>query len=240
MPDVTRIFLLDDHRLVLDGLRQLLDSTDDIRVCGTACSLAEARAGLAAARPDILMVDLSLPDGSGLDLMHDPAVAGTACRVIVLSMRDENFYALQAIQCGARGFISKSSASSDMLAAIRTVRDGHIHVSAPIATALIERARRPRQEPDSPPVTSVQSLLGRREMTVFEMIGRGLTTREIAASLGISPKTVDTHRQRIRAKLHVTSAARLTALAIQWTSAEAQGTPAAGHAARRAEAKGNA
>lgn len=225
MPEVTRIFLLDDHRLVLDGLRQLLDSTDDIRVCGTACSLAEARTALAAAKPDILMVDLALPDGSGLDLMTDPVVVDAGCQVIVLSMRDEGFYAMQAIQRGARGFISKSSDSSEMLAAIRTVRDGNIHVSAAIATSLIERASRSRKPTATAPATSVHAVLGRREMTVFEMIGRGLTTREIADALGISHKTVDTHRQRIRTKLQMSSSARLLALAILWTTTEGQAKP---------------
>jgi DNA-binding NarL/FixJ family response regulator len=101
-----QVYLVDDHRLVLDGLRQLLESTPDIRVCGTACSLRDARAGLSTVKPDMVVVDLSLADGNGLDLMDDPILRGRNCPVLVLSMRDEQFYAPQSIQRGARGFVS--------------------------------------------------------------------------------------------------------------------------------------
>lgn len=225
-PQPIRVFLVDDHRLVLDGLQQLLDSTPDIRVCGKACSIAETRTALRAAKPQVLVADLSLPDGNGLDLLDDPVVREFACPLLVLSMRDEDFYAPHSIQCGARGFVSKSSASTEMIGAIRAVHAGNIHVSAPVATALIERLSRGRRPalPAQKDVFSVAAILGSREMTVFELIGRGHATKEIAGMLQVSPKTVDTHRQRMRQKLHLPSTARLTALAILWVSHQS-GTP---------------
>jgi DNA-binding NarL/FixJ family response regulator len=222
-----RVFLLDDHRLVLDGLERLLDSTPDIRVCGKACTMAEARGLLPAARPDVLVADLSLPDGNGLDLLDDAAVREINCPVLVLSMRDEGFYAPRAVERGARGFVSKGSSSDEMLSAIRTVHAGNIHVSAAVATALIERVTRGGKPDAEAPgsVGAVETVLGAREMTVFELIGRGCATKEIAGLLHISPKTVDTHRQRIRQKLRIPSAARLTALAILWASNQSGATP---------------
>ena len=216
MPSVIRVFLLDDHRLVLDGLQQLLERAPDVRVCGTACTCAEARALLRTARPDVLVADLSLPDGDGLDLIDDPVVRELGCRLVVLSMRDEAFYAPLAIRRGARGFVAKSSAGSEVLAAIRTVHAGQIHVSPEVATTLIERGTRPRAAAacKTDDLSAVTTLLSRRERGVFELIGRGFTAKEIAASLRISSKTVDTHRQRIRRKLRVPSAARLATLAV--------------------------
>ena len=224
-----RVFLVDDHQLVLDGLQQIIDQTDDIRVCGRARSLAEAREKFKASRPDMLVADMSLPDGNGLDLLEDTAVRAAGCPVVVLSMRDAEVYAPQAIQRGARGFVAKSSPSSELVDAIRAVRAGNIHLSASIATTMIERNARVSRstgEP-SPDVASPVAMLGRRERTVFELIGRGLATKEIAATLRISPKTVDTHRQRIRRKLGVPSAARLAALAVLSTNGADQARPAA-------------
>jgi DNA-binding NarL/FixJ family response regulator len=211
-----RIFIVDDHPLVREWLAELIGQEPDLTVCGEAGSARAALAGIARARPDLAVIDLSLQDAHGTALLKDIASRYPRLPVLVLSSYDETLYAERAIRAGARGYISKNEAGGKVRAAIRQVLQGELVVSKEVAGTFLRKVVRD----SSPAATSPLSTLSDRELEVFQLIGTGAGPKQIAGKLALSVKTVESYIARIKSKLHLSSAAELTRYAIEWCRTE--------------------
>lgn len=210
--NVIRVLVVDDHALVRNGLTALVMSQADMEICGEADSAGQALAVLDKSPAHVAVVDLSLKEGNGIQLIKDLKLRHPEIRIVVSSMHEETTYAERALQAGAMAYIHKREDSHRILEAIRAVINGRIFVSDQISNRLLTKAARGPQAVER---TSVE-LLTDRELQVFELIGQGLATSKIAERLHLSPKTVDTHRQKIREKLNLENAAALSHFATQW------------------------
>jgi DNA-binding NarL/FixJ family response regulator len=205
------ILLIDDHPIVRQGLAQLINQEPDLHVASEAASAREALEMLEKEMPDIAIVDISLDDRSGIELIKDLRARNENLPVLVLSMHDEALYAERALRAGAKGYIMKQEATEKVMTAIRKALDGQIYVSERMAARLLDQfvSAKPGEE---------ESPLGRlsdRELEIFSMIGRGLGTREIANKLFLSIKTVEAHREHIKEKLKLRSGTELMRMAVQ-------------------------
>lgn len=214
----SKIFLVDDHPLVREWLTNLIDQQDDLQVCGEAEDVARARAEIGRTRPDIAIVDISLSDGSGLDLVKTLRASNPETAVIVLSMHDERLYAERAFRAGARGYIMKRETTSNIVAAIHEVLSGKIHVSPQMADAMNARFAEGR----APSTGSPAELLSERELEVFELLGQGFETRKIAHVMGVSIKTVQAYCARIKEKMQLANASELLREAVLWQERSAK------------------
>jgi DNA-binding NarL/FixJ family response regulator len=207
---ISTIFIVDDHELVRQGLRQLIDSEVDMQLIGEASNVAEALNMRLSLSPDVAIVDLSLPDGNGLDLIKKLHSWKASMKIIALSMHDDELYAERAINNGASGYINKQDSVQKLLVGIRQVIDDKIFVKPKIAKRL--------QQCQSNHVTCEQKdtliKLTDRELQVFDYIGKGLKTKEIASQLNLSIKTIETHRRHLKDKLSLTSGTQLVRAAI--------------------------
>lgn len=216
-----RIFLVDDHPMVREQLTLLINREADLRVCGEACGLVDAIEGIQAEIPDIAVVDLNLRASSGLDLIKDLKLRGVDVPVLVLSMHDESLYAERALRAGAMGYISKQEPTRSILIAIRQILDGGIHLSAGIAGKIVKgMVGNPNEKALSP-----LARLADRELVVFQLIGRGYGTRKIAENLGLSIKTIESYRARIKEKLQLEDGVQLLQRAVQWIESYDEGKP---------------
>lgn len=206
----SRVFLVDDHALVREGLRSLIEQQPDLEVAGEAPDAAGALDALSTTPSDLVLVDLTLVNGSGLELIKDLAVHHPEVPAVVVSMHDELVYAERTIRAGARGYVMKSESSHQVLNAIRRVLSGKIYVSEKVMAAIAAKLGKPKSS-DSPVDT-----LSDRELQVFEAIGTGLTTSEIAERMNLSVKTVQVYFARAKEKLGVTSARELLREAFRW------------------------
>jgi DNA-binding NarL/FixJ family response regulator len=204
-----RVLLVDDHEVVRIGLIQLIDSHADLRVCGEATSVAEARAAIDVLRPDVVLLDLTLGEESGFDLLRSLEALTYTPRVLVLSMFDESLYADDALALGARGYTMKDVPPEELIRAIRTVAGGGVYLSDKLAQRVMRRVAAGREQGPA-----AHEALTPREQEVIEMLGAALTTREIAARLGTAVKTVDSHKRNICEKLGLESAAELLRYAV--------------------------
>ncbi len=210
---ITRIMIVDDHPLVRTGFRQLIESEPDLGVCCEAANIAEAIHYIKDGRPDLAIVDLSLPDGNGLDLIKRMQVKYPELPVLVSSMHDEDLFAERALRAGAKGYINKQEAGDQVIVALRQVLAGNIYLSQEMSTRLAPELAHNGQTPDKSPIQN----LSNREVEIFELIGHGLSTGKIADKLHLSVKTIETHRANIKSKLGLHSAGELTRSAMQWT-----------------------
>ena len=211
--DHIRVVIIDDHPLVRDGLRSRIDREADMSTCGEAEDVISALRQIEQQRPDVAIVDLSLKTGNGLDLISRLVAAGSSVRVIVSSMHDEHIYGERVVKAGALGYVNKQEASTKIVDAIRQVMNGRLFVSDELNSRLMQRVIN-GQESEADPVR----LLTDRELQVFESIGEGRTVKETADAMSLSPKTIETYRDRIRSKLNVDSATRLTHYAVRWVA----------------------
>ncbi len=208
------IFIVDDHMLVRRGLHQLIDGEPGLKVSDEASSIAETLQLISHSKPDLVIVDLSLPDGNGLELIkrllaHYPELA-----ILVSSMHDENLFAKRALKAGAKGYINKSATGDEFINAINQILSGEKYVSAQLAEhLLLLNNSDDSQQPDESPVKQLSD----RELEVFELIGRGLSTGDIASTLHLSIKTIESHRANIKKKLGLVSGGDLTRSAMQWS-----------------------
>ena len=209
---VKRVFLVDDHPMVREHLGLMIEQQPDMRICGEAGDLARALEGIGLTQPDIAIIDISLSSSNGLDLIKEIKSRGWDVPILVLSMHEDGLYAERVLRAGALGYINKQESSKNILMAIRRVIGGQIHVSSGISAMLLKRVVRGAGNTDISPVTS----LADRELEVFQLIGRGLNTRKIAESLGLSIKTIETYRGRIREKLLIADGVQLMRRAVQW------------------------
>jgi DNA-binding NarL/FixJ family response regulator len=208
-----RILIVDDHPIVRTGLAALIDAEPDMTVCAQAEDHQGALDALASARPDVVIIDLYLRESSGLDLLKD--VVRRGIRAIVVSMQDAPTWAERALAAGARGYVHKSDAGRSVVAAIRRVQSGRLYVSESLSELLLER--RVGGTPGERGAAAGQiGELTDREVEVLLRIGNGLTTHQISAELHISPKTVQTYRERIKRKLALDSSAELSHEATRW------------------------
>jgi DNA-binding NarL/FixJ family response regulator len=211
----SRIFIIDDHPLVREGLANLINGQDDFSVCGEAEDSAQAITRIGKARPNVALIDISLKNESGLELVknlrnHFPQVA-----LIVLSMHDEALYAERALHAGARGYVMKRETSKSVLASIRRVLEGGIYVSEKVVNRMARRAGRSRESAGSSPVERLSD----RELEIFRLLGQGRTSPQIAADLNLSLKTVQAYCARAKEKFGVSSLTDLLRAAIRWEDA---------------------
>src|ERR1700677_1003793 len=203
-PSRRRIFIVDDHPLVREWLTNLISQQPDLTVCGEAESAPVARELIGEKKPDVAIVDLTLAEGSGFEVIKDIRFQSPKTAVIVLSMHDESLYAERALRAGARGYVMKRETTKKIITAIRQVLEGKLFVSEKFAATITERLVEGKSDGGSP-----LEQLSDRELEVFQMLGRGMQTRQIAESLHISMKTVQVYCARIKEKLGLGSAAEL-------------------------------
>jgi DNA-binding NarL/FixJ family response regulator len=211
-----KILIVDDHPIFRMGMQELLNQEEDFSVCAVAEDIRSARKALQETRPDLAIVDISLAQDNGLDLVKEITADANSIPVLVLSMHDESVWAERAMRAGARGYVMKKEASETIIAAIRDVLNGRMHVSASMMSSLLNKIHR---HPDCQGAPTAD-LLTDREFEVFRLIGQGLSTREISAQMKLGIKTVGTYRDRIKQKLCLKSGAELTRRAVLWTEKE--------------------
>lgn len=207
-----RVVLVDDHPIVRHGLAQLIDHEPDLLVCGDAASPCEAIKQIKTTRPDVVVIDISLKDGDGLDLIKEINAQDDNVKMLVTSMHDETLFAERALRAGAMGYVNKHEAVDKIVGALRRVLQDKIYLSETMANRLLSRTIRHRKDRIYSPVETLTD----RELEVFRLIGRGLTTQQIADKLCLSVKTVETYRYRTKTKLRHTSSSELTVHAAQW------------------------
>lgn len=207
-----RILVVDDHELMRNGLARMIDQEADLEVCGEAAGVDDALAKLAATRPDLVIVDVALKQGNGIDLIKRIKSRQPTVRMIVLSMHDESLYAERALRAGAMGYVNKQAPARSIIDAIGQVRDGRLYLSERISQRMMRRAVVGGNELEN----SAMDTLSDRELEVFELIGEGLTTGQLAERLHLSPRTIETYRQRLKVKLDLNSAGELRREAVLW------------------------
>jgi DNA-binding NarL/FixJ family response regulator len=210
---VKRVFIVDDHPVVREGLVAHIRLQSDLEVCGEAGDVAEAVEHITAARPDVAVIDIALKTGSGIDLIKRIRAADQKVRILVWSMYNENIYAERALRAGAEGFVNKGQPTSEILAALRAVLAGDFYASGAIRQRLIGRFVG-RSKPVG--ANDIVQCLSDRELQTFQLIGQGLTTKQIAENMQVSAKTVETYRAQIKKKLNVSNASQLIQHATQW------------------------
>ena len=208
----SRVFIVDDHPLVRRGLAELLSNMPQYEVCGEASSVEEAKQGIEQSMPHLVMVDLALKDSNGLELIKWLKTNHPTIKSLVSSMYDEAHFAERALRAGALGFINKQEAAEKTAEAVQRVLAGEIYLSPESTGKLLRGVVGTRVEETESNIESLSD----RELEVFDLIGRGLTTREIAVRLGLSNKTIETYREHIKAKLHLETSGQLVYDAVQW------------------------
>jgi DNA-binding NarL/FixJ family response regulator len=211
-----RVLLVDDHPMVRERLADVINHEADLMVSGEAEDRHGAIEAILAQPPDLVIVDLKLKNSDGLELIKDIRARWPKMRILVVSMHDESLYAERVIRAGASGYITKQEATRKILLAIRRVLTGSIYLNEKIASRLISRLMTNADQPTATPAES----LADREFQVFELIGRGLNTHDIAHRLHIAVKTVETYRARIKQKLSLKDASELLQLAIAWSRSQ--------------------
>lgn len=208
-----RVVVADDHAVVREGIRRVLNDDPDVTVVGEASTGAEALAIIEDCRPDVVLLDLGLPDITGLDVVRRLQEAGAPPRVLVLSMHDDDEYVLRAVRAGVDGYLLKDEAEPAMLrAAVRSVHAGDSYFSSTAAASLAGALRPPT---DAGPEADPLDRLTERELEVLRLVATGRSNKEMAAGLGISRRTVETHRENLMRKLDIHSIAGLTRLALE-------------------------
>ena len=210
-----RIFLVDDHPLVREGLANLINGQDDLIVCGEAEDSAQAIVGIVKTRPDVALIDISLKNESGLELVKDLQSQFPLVALIVLSMHDEALYAERALRAGARGYVMKRETTKSVLASIRRVLEGGVYVSERVVNSMARRFSSSRKATEISPIERLSD----RELEIFRLLGQGRTTSQIADDLHLSLKTVHAYCARAKEKFGVDSLGELLRAAIRWEDA---------------------
>jgi DNA-binding NarL/FixJ family response regulator len=206
-----RILIVDDHPLVREGLTMRLSMQPDLQVCGAAASEDEALSLVNTLSPDLVLIDISLKSGNGIDLVKQIKSRHPSVKMLVVSGFNESLYAERALRAGALGYLHKQESSEKLLDAVSTVLSGKRFISAAMSERLLNQAIGAAAAAGSP-----IERLSNRELEVFRLIGEGLSTGAIAERLFISPHTIDTHRENIKRKLSLAEAGELTRTAVQW------------------------
>ena len=213
-----RILIVDDHPMMRQGLAQLINSEPDLSVCCEADNARQAFETMVQNKPDLALVDISLPDRNGIELIKDIRALHPDLPVLVVSMHDESLYAERVLRAGGRGYIMKQEGGRKLMEAIRQVLSGQIYVSEKMSARILEIFSGGRRDNSSP-----VGRLTDREFEVFQLIGQGEGTRQIAERLGLSVKTVEVHRANIKEKLGVKGANDLMRFAVRWVDVQGAG-----------------
>ena len=206
------IYIIDDHPLLVKGLSELINAQPDLEVTGTTGEWTEALEAFKKKLPDIVILDVTLKNANGIEVLKNLKVHFPNIRVLMLSMHDENLYALRALKAGAQGYIMKAAATEKVVQAIRQILSGELYLSDVMAKKTMAQLVGRRKEPGASPLEDLSD----RELEVFTMVGEGLTTRQIAEKLHLSVKTIETHKAHIKEKLNLQSATELVQHAIHW------------------------
>ncbi len=212
----SRIFIVDDHAMFREGLRQLIEYDPGLTVCGDAPDAAGALEGIRQSRPDVVIVDITLAESSGLDLIKNLRNEYEDLPVLVVSMHEESLYAERALRAGAMGYVMKNEPAKTVIAAIHSVLRGEMYLSRKMSSSVISKFV--RGETDQP--MSPLEILSDRELEVFRMLGQGKGTRQIAQELGVTIPTIQSFRNRIKDKLQLKTAPELVLQAINWVQSE--------------------
>jgi len=215
---VKRVLIVDDHPMMRQGLAQLIDNELDLKVVAEADTGGQGLDIVVAQKLDLALLDISLPDRNGLELIKDFRSVKPELPILIVSMHDEALYAERVLRAGARGYIMKQEGGKKVLQAIRQVLTGQIYVSEKMSARILETFSGRKPEQSASPVARLSD----REFEVFQLIGQGKGTKEIAQHLNLSVKTVEVHRAKIKEKLSLLTATDLVRYAVRW--AEAQGT----------------
>jgi DNA-binding NarL/FixJ family response regulator len=213
-----KILLVDDHPFMRAGLAGLIDRQPDLMVCGEAGNPVEAFHAIEKMKPDLVLTDLTMPGRSGLEFVKDLRAVEPEITILIVSMHDEVVHAERALRAGARGYIMKEAGGENLLAAIRQVLRGEVYVSPRMSARILEGLSGAKPRGSSSPIEKLTD----REFEVFQLIGQGKSTRDIATQLHLSPKTVDVHRANIKEKLGLTDVTALIRHAVRWV--ETQGS----------------
>lgn len=216
---VVRVAIVDDHTMMRDGIRLFVESLDGFAFAWHAGSAAEAIAMLERDTPDLMIIDITLPDRTGLELIKDVRLLRPKLPLLALSMHDEKLYAQRALKAGARGYVMKNSPHGVLERALRRVMEGGIAVSEEMSEEILKAF----SSGSAASVSGGLSSLSDREFEVFQLVGEGRNTGQIAEALRISTKTVDVHKMNIRSKLNLRDGTELTAFAIRWVEGQSRG-----------------
>jgi DNA-binding NarL/FixJ family response regulator len=211
-----QVLIVDDHPVVRQGLSQLIDQEADLHVCGHAEDAYQAVQAVKQLKPDMVIVDISLKDTSGMDLIRDIKVRYPSLPVLTLSMHDESLYAERALRAGAKGYIMKQEATEQVVTAIRRVLAGQIYVSDSMAAKMVSKLATGAAPLSASPIESLSD----RELEVFRLIGEGHKTRDVADKLHLSVKTIETYRAHIKEKLGFKDGNELFRFAVEWVNSE--------------------
>ncbi|QHI67949.1 response regulator [Tichowtungia aerotolerans] len=211
-----KILIVDDHAIVRYGMGVLLAGANDLTLCGEAENIDEAIKAVQELKPDAAVIDIVLKDENGLDLIRKLRSNGEKLPLLVMSMHNESTHAEKALRAGAQGYIMKEDADEVLVEALRTVLSGKLHVSDGIHEKMLRSYIQGDEEPEQDGIESLTA----REKEVFEGVGKGLTSKEIAEKFHLSPRTVEVHRANIKKKLQCDSAAQLLRMAVQWVEGQ--------------------
>lgn len=216
----TAIFVVDDHPLMRQGLAQLINSEPDLMVCGEAEDAPRALKGISITKPDLIIVDISLQGNNGIELTKSIKALYKELPIMILSMHDEHIYAQRVLRAGANAYLMKQEAPEKVIDAIRRTLKGDIYVSEKVGAQILHQIVNGRGASGSP-----IDQLSDRELEIIQLIGEGKATRDIASSLNVSVKTVESHRAHIKEKLNLKNATELVQYCVQWVEQEnAMGT----------------
>jgi DNA-binding NarL/FixJ family response regulator len=211
-----KVFLVDDHPLMRQGIAQLISEQPDMVVCGEAEDAPSGLRGIEGSHPDVAIVDISLRGTNGIELIKNLRAVHKFLPILVLSMHDETVYAQRALRAGALGYVMKQDAAENVVAALRRILEGEIYVSDKVSSQMLHQALTGRGNPQSSPVDRLSD----RELEVIQAIGHGKATREIAKELSVSVKTIESHRAHIKDKLGLKNASELVKFCVQWVENE--------------------
>jgi DNA-binding NarL/FixJ family response regulator len=218
VPQPARILLVDDHPTFRRGLAAAIGEHADMAVCGEAEDAHKALDAMRRLKPDLAVIDISLPGTNGIELIKQMTSEQPELAFLVLSMHDETYFALRALRAGATGYVMKAEATTEIIGAIRKIREGGLYVSPRLGDRLIFRAIQSLEEGTG----SIVDRFSDRELEVFQLLGKGMGTREIAGILHLSGKTVETHRAHLKEKLGCKGANEVVRFAIDWVTKETE------------------
>ena len=208
----TRIYIVDDHPLVRHGLSQIVANEADMEICGEAEDSPAAIRGVGEANPDAIIVDISLKGANGIELIKNLKAIHDDIPILVFSMHDETIYAQRALRAGAKAYVMKKESPSKVIDAIRKIIQGEIYVSPSVADQVLHQIVNGPGNVSTSPVDRLTD----RELEVVQLIGRGLSSREVAESLHLSVKTIESHRAHVKEKLSLRNATELVQFSVQW------------------------
>lgn len=210
--DPARILVVDDHPIVRAGVIRIINSEATLKVCGEAEGMSQALRAVREVKPQLVVSDISLANGSGLELTKELQAARSDVKVLIYSMHEDSLYAERVLRAGARGYVNKAESASVLKAAIQRVLEGGVHLSPQMTDRMLDQRLGVASDGDGSPLQQLSD----RELEVYEQIGRGITTRLAAERLHLSPKTIETYREGIKAKLKFHNSTELTRHAIEW------------------------